>query len=294
MTSKMSTMRIGAAATAALGLAVLLPSVGASTAFAEDTTGTACVVTGGEMQWGVKESFRSYISSSIANGEWQASDGASYETPTFTFSNAHGEVDSATGTGSIAFNGTVVFTGHDGVLNLTLANPSIEFLGDGTARLHIDAKSNDAEGKLTIDDTQVNFGKIEAVGDLQPASGTIEFTDAITLLTADGAAAFSGFYSSGEALDPITMTAQFGECAAPAPATDTEVGPGQDDTSGTGAPGTGAPGAAADTAAFPWLPVSLGGAAVVVIAVATGFLIAGRKRPAAGGSVAQGNDEPSA
>src|SRR5690606_23738697 len=44
---------------------------------------TGCTVTDAELVWGYKESFRSYISGSIAHGEWTVADGAAYETPNF-------------------------------------------------------------------------------------------------------------------------------------------------------------------------------------------------------------------
>src|SRR5690606_10044019 len=100
---------------------------------AEDSASSTCVVTGGDLTWGVKESFRSYISGTIAHGSWEVSDGATYETPMFGWSNPTGEIDANTGEGSISFTGLIHFTGHDGALNLQMSNPSIAFSGDGTA-----------------------------------------------------------------------------------------------------------------------------------------------------------------
>src|SRR5690554_3818989 len=86
-----------ATALAPLGL-VAAPA--ASAAAAE-----GCSVESGTMTWGVKESFRSYISGSIAKGSWEATDGATYETPSFTFTGATGQLDAASGAGAIAFTG---------------------------------------------------------------------------------------------------------------------------------------------------------------------------------------------
>ncbi|MGO3032767.1 MAG: HtaA domain-containing protein, partial [Microbacterium gubbeenense] len=116
-----------------LAAAMLVPATAASAQTTADAE--ACVVTDGTFSWGVKESFRSYISGTIANGSWEALDGATYETPNFEWTGATGSYDPATGTGSVSFPGTVHFTGHDGVLDLTLGNPTIEFEGETAALL---------------------------------------------------------------------------------------------------------------------------------------------------------------
>src|SRR3546814_3461048 len=61
---------------------------GASAVGRAASPATACDVVGGELSWGFKESFRAYISGSIAAGEWTTSGGATYETPSFGWSGA--------------------------------------------------------------------------------------------------------------------------------------------------------------------------------------------------------------
>lgn len=277
---KYTTRTLGAAT---LITALMVPAVAVTTAVAQapapamadeqvSDLGPTCEVTGGELTWGVKEAFRSYISGTIANGEWTTSDGASYETPSFTFSNAQGEINADTGEGSVAFAGTVNFSGHEGVLNLTIANPTIEFESDGSARLLLDTKSNNAEGELVVDNEQVTVGKIATVGETDPSSGALEATDVETVLTADGAEAFSGFYATGENLDPLNFDVQLGPCAAAeasADAPDTATPPNVDTDTDV---------VEADEAGLPWLPIAIGALALVVIAVATTLLLAGRKK----------------
>ena len=156
ITPKMSRLFKAGAGVALVAGLVPLHGVAAAPAapVAAETPAGACAVEGGTFTWGVKESFRSYISGSIANGEWQVSDGLAYEVPNFVWSGATGEIDPSTGAGSVSFGGTVHFTGHDGVLDLTLANPTIEFEEDGTVALLLDTKSNDAQGNLAVDETQ--------------------------------------------------------------------------------------------------------------------------------------------
>lgn len=248
---------------------------------------STCQVTGGTLDWGVKERFRAYISSTIANGEWEASDGASYETPSFTFSGATGEVDAETGEGSVSFDGTVVFTGHDGVLNLTLANPTIEFAADGSGRLLLDTRSNNADGELVVDESQASVGRIAALSGIAPSETAREvvIADADVALTAEGAEAFAGFYPTGEALDPLNLTLEVGPCAGTAGAGDPgagDEGSGDAGTDGTpeatAEPEAGEPQAGSD---IPWLPIGLGGAALVLIAIAGTLLVTGRKKPTA-------------
>lgn len=254
---------------AALSAVALTPVAFAATAASADEPGSACEATGGELTWGVKESFRSYISGTIANGEWQTSDGASYETPEFAFGEANGGIDATTGEGSVSFAGTVLFTGHDGVLNLILANPTIEFVGDGSARLLLDTKSNNAQGELVVDEEQVAVGKIDAVGDVDPSNGSLEVDAAPVVLTAEGAEAFSGFYATGESLDPVSLSVQLGPCASEAGDTPTEA----PEESVAEQP-------VAEESGTPWLPIAIGAVAIAVIGVTAGMLIAGRRKGA--------------
>lgn len=252
------------AAAALTATALLVPATAQAAPLHTSTAASStCTVTGGDLKWGVKESFRSYISGSIANGGWEVADGASYETPLFGWSNATGEIDAETGEGTVSFVGTMHFSGHDGVLNLVMKNPTIELNGDGTGRLLLDAKSNNAQGELVIDEAQVYIGKIEGIGQTDPASGTLSINQAPAVLTGEGAAAFGGFYASGDELDPIELSVQLGPCAGtPAEVETPEV------TTTTEAP----------ESELPIVPIIIGGIAVVVIAVAAGLLIAGRKK----------------
>lgn len=256
---------------AAVAGAIVAAPAGSAPAFAEGAVGELCAVTGGTMTWGVKESFRSYISSSIANGEWTASDGASYETPEFTFSDAEGQIDPATGAGTVSFDGTVQFTGHEGVLNLTLEDPTIEFAGDGTARLLLDTKSNDAQGTLTIDEDQAIVAKISGLPGLEAGEVTAyEAAAAPAILTAQGATAFSGFYATGDPLDPVTLAIELAPCAVAAGTAE----PAAPEATETPAATPEAPAASAEV---PWIPIAIGGVALVVIAVAATLLLTGRR-----------------
>ncbi|WP_156322622.1 HtaA domain-containing protein [Leucobacter musarum] len=254
---------------------------------AENAASGACEVTGGSFTWGVKESFRAYISGSIANGSWEESDGATYETPYFSWGGATGSIDPETGEGAVSFTGTVHFTGHDGVLDLTLANPTIEFEGDGKAALLLDARSNDMEGKVAIDATQEWVGDVTVPDQLGVSDNALQLQDLPTKLTNSGAKAFAGFYEADIDLDPIAVDLQFASCAdsaggavAAADAGDADESDAAATTDAPVATQTPAPVQASND--IPWLPIIIGGVAILVIGVTGGILLGGRKpKPAA-------------
>lgn len=275
--TRLTAATLGAAALA--GFALLAP-ISTPAPAAADEQGASCEVTEAVLEWGVKESFRSYITSSIAKGGWEVGDGAEYETPSFRWANGAGSLDPSTGEGSVSFTGSIVFTGHEGVLNLAFANPTVEFRGDGSANLLLDARSNNAQGELAVDGTQISVGRIDGIGEIDAESGSASVVAAPVILTADGAEAFAGFYATGDALDPVTLTLTLAPCEAPAG----ESGDAGDDA-GSGSDSdevVAEPISAPAESEVPWLPIIIGGAAVVVIAVTAGLLVAGRKKGAAG------------
>lgn len=264
-------------ASVAVGGALLAVPAGASATVSPTTVDSAasCEITGGTLKWGVKESFRSYISGSIANGSWEASDGATYETPDFEWSNAKGSIDPATGTGRVSFTGAVHFTGHDGVLDLTIANPTIEFEGDGRAALMLDARSTDTTGEVVVDEDAQWVGDMTVPDPIAPSENALTLSDQGAVLTSEGAKAFAGFYQAGVDLDPINLDLQLSGCESTATSPATTAPP--ETTAPT--PETVAPGEAPAAQPIPWLPIGIGAVALLVIGVTAGMLLSGRKRP---------------
>lgn len=169
------------------------------------TTEVVCTgggVSGGTLNWGVRESFRSYIQGGIAQGDWTLN-GVSYTGGQYVWSGGAGNFDADAGTGTVGFSGGVHFTGHDGLLDLRIDNPAIQVTGPNSAALMADVVSTTMDGDR-IDLTGVTFasisGAIDVGGDTASASG------ASATLTSEGADAFAGFYEPGEALDPISFT----------------------------------------------------------------------------------------
>lgn len=236
---------------------------------AQAAEGATCTVTDGTLSWGFKESYRSYVSGSIANGSWEAGDGATYETPLFTWSGAHGDID-AFGHGEIAFAGSVVFTGHGGVMQTTIANPVV-VLDDTGARLLLDVGGISMEDATSGADVEPQTSERVAFADLgldasrlDWASGVAAATDIPATVAPAGYEAFAN-YETGTALDPVSFDV-VSTCETPV-----------DEPVETAAPAAETPDAGTLEKGVTWLPWAIGGGAVVVAAVIAGVLI-GRRR----------------
>jgi hypothetical protein len=196
-----------------VALAAAVPALGASPASAA-TSATGCTVADATMTWGFKESFRSYISGSIAKGSWTAADGATYATPSFGWSGGAGTTD-ASGVGTIGWTGSVWFTGHGGILDTTIADPAIEITGPTSAVLHLDVRGTTQDG-AAIDEQDVPFATLDlAAHPVDPTAGTVEVDAAAATLTQEGATAF-GTYPAGTALDPVSASVPV-TCTDPTP-----------------------------------------------------------------------------
>ena len=125
--SRSRLLAVALAAVAGLGMLGPAGAVAAAPAMVEP----GCVVRDATLHWGFKESFRAYIDGDIANGEWTTDRGATYETPEFSWPNGQGRYDPETGLGYVQFLGTVRFTGHEGLLDTTIADPTLSISRDG-------------------------------------------------------------------------------------------------------------------------------------------------------------------
>ena len=196
----------------------------------EVTTLEGCDVQDAAITWGFKESFRSYISGTIANGEWTVADGATYETPNFGFDSGSGIYNSGSGAGLVAFDGSIRFTGHDGLLDTTVSNPQLTFVDADTAILLLDISGETQDG-ASVDQQGVEFVTIDLAGaTVTDEDGVVTITDAPTELTSAGSDAF-GTYDAGEPFDALSVTfSTADDCAVAAPVdTPAPVAPAEDD-----------------------------------------------------------------
>ncbi|GAA0187953.1 MULTISPECIES: HtaA domain-containing protein [Streptomyces] len=206
------------------------PSATASQSTAPATQGE---IAGGILDWGVKQSFRSYVTGPVAKGTITASDGATQASGNgaFTFSDATGAYDTEAGTLKAAFKGAVTFKGHehDGAYSLDLTFSDLRVnLTQGRGTLSADV---DDLGTTTQD---VVLADLSAPSAALTAQDDVITLDGVTAtLTEAGAEAFGGFYAAGAELDPVSLAVALTEGA------ELPVGTGGSDGGDNGAGGSG-------------------------------------------------------
>ncbi|SDT71434.1 HtaA domain-containing protein [Jiangella sp. DSM 45060] len=187
-------------------------------------TATAADVASGSLDWGVKASFRNYITGPIAHGSIEVRDPATpNEDGTFRFADATGTADPGTdpgaGTADLSFAGEVYFAGHDmgagPLLELTVTDPRVAVTSatEGLLVADVVSKSLDSGELVTYDD--VELADLDLTDHPLTFDGdTVSATGVPATLTAAGVPAFANFYTAGTALDPVTFTATL-EATAP-------------------------------------------------------------------------------
>lgn len=208
------------AAAAVLGATTAL--VGAAPAVAAPAD-----ISEGSLNWGFKASFRNYVSLGNGNPPIAASDGASINADgTFAFPATGGSYDAETGETNATYGGTIVFSYPAHMFTITLANPTV-VVSSGTAVLKADVELA-STAFPPVDATQATIATLTTTGS-NPTVGADGITGSAlaATLTAEGAAAFNGFYAAGETLDPLSftaLTAGGGEPGAPSVTVDPATG----------------------------------------------------------------------
>ncbi len=171
-------------------------------------------VPGGSLDWGIKTSFVSYIQGSIAHGEITTEGVTTNADGSYRFPLAEGTTDTQTGATSASFTGSVHFTGHD-----EGTGPQLDLL---ITNIRIDVSG--VQGTVVADVTSKGLGQTDATDYPDVVFATLDFSmtppafegssivfhNVPTLLTADGAEAFAGFYDEGTELDPLTVSFELG------------------------------------------------------------------------------------
>lgn len=151
-------------------------------------------VAGGSLTWGISSSFAEYVTGSIAHGSIIVSGGATRSGGLFQFGQAPGSTyDPNTGVGSVSYSGGVRFTGHGGLLDLSLSNPEFRFTSPASAQLWV------TSGGSRVHLATVGVG----VAARSVSAGAVTFGNAPVVLTSAGSALFQGRYGT---LDPVTFT----------------------------------------------------------------------------------------
>ncbi|WAA66609.1 HtaA domain-containing protein [Microbacterium oxydans] len=152
-------------------------------------------VPGGSLRWAISSSFVNYVTGGIAQGSIAVSDGATRSGGQFQFGQTvGGDYDRATGLGSVVYRGSVRFTGHHGVLDVTVSNPQIRITSTGAATLYV-----------TSGGAQVPFATLDLSRSARiTANGAVTYTAAPASLTAAGRDRVLAGYSTD--LNPVTFT----------------------------------------------------------------------------------------
>ncbi|MFJ8477064.1 HtaA domain-containing protein [Kitasatospora sp. NPDC094011] len=182
-------------------------------------------VSGGRLDWGIKQSFLTYVTGPIAKGSWALTGGAAtVGGSTFRFHSANGTYDPATGALTAAFSGGVRFTGHQengaNALDLSLGRVTFRAAPGGSAGLYADVSSKSKETGQVSSASQAKLADLSLAGvDLRGAAGTLNLGNVPATLTDAGAKAFGNFYQAGTALDPLTLSVNLpaGQAASAAP-----------------------------------------------------------------------------
>jgi hypothetical protein len=213
----------------------------------------------GAVDWGVRRTFRDYVTGPISHGRIDVSDGATEQSDGFRFPDGQGEFDADGPSLDASFGGTVRFRAHEEggtyALDLKFGDLKVQADGDGAA-LVADVSAKDRESGEVTESDDIAVADLEVdPAELTPTNDVVELTDIPAALTRDGAAAFGGFYEPGAALDPVSLAVTFDE--------DAEL-PGTDDPTAGGTQSTGGSGSATGT------PASVGGATDSLAATGNG------------------------
>ncbi|MFF4607577.1 HtaA domain-containing protein [Streptomyces sp. NPDC001339] len=235
------------------------------------------------VDWGVRRTFREYVTGPVARGRWRLSEGAQDGGALFRFPDGNGAYDAQEHTLDAKFSGTVRFTGSH--LDLALSAVTVT-VRDGKGTLSADvttgATGGESAPRIARKTPLVTFD----AGQLSSDNGLIAVKEAPAKLTVEGAKAFAGMYPAGTVMDPVSLAVAVKEGTRlpalpdlgsdPASARSSQTKP---KTAQGGGPGQTAEEGNTGSVA---LPLSLAAGAVVLAGAAT-FLVlrAWRRRAAA-------------
>ncbi|NDZ83617.1 hypothetical protein G3I19_34935, partial [Streptomyces sp. SID10853] len=182
-------------------------------------------ITGGTLDWGVKKSYRSYVTG-MAAGEIRTAEGAETNTDgSFRFGGAQGAYDPGAHTVKAAFGGSVTFSSP--------APPK----GHGFEVTLSDLRFDSGAQRITADVTQDGGTRQDVpLAEVKAAGASME--DLPATLTEEAGDVLGSASYAGAAGDPVTVRLEFG--APTDPGTDPSTGPSTDPGTGPSTdPGTG-------------------------------------------------------
>jgi len=207
------------ARTRSLSIALLIAAIALLVSAASAAAATI-PITGGEVDWGIKQSFREYVKSptkaagqiEVSGGAQEAADG------TYKFPVTTGTYDTTTHVVEVQGTGTVHFTGHfmAGVpaLDMTFTNPRVVIGKTGVIYADVTSKSL-MTGEMASY-PGVEFALVDASSTKPVTEGeAVSLSGMPAELTAEGSQAFAGFYKAGEPLDPLSLVASYAPKVTP-------------------------------------------------------------------------------
>ncbi|MEV0279336.1 HtaA domain-containing protein [Streptomyces sp. NPDC050610] len=227
------------------------------------------------VDWGVRRTFREYVTGPIAQGKWQLGDGAQDGGALFRFPKGKGSYDEDKGALDASFAGTLRFTGAH--LDLSFRDVEVA-VRDGKGTLSAGVSDGKSEHE------SVPLATFEAKS-LKPKDGLIAIAEAPAKLTAEGAKAFGSMYQEGADMDPVSLSVALDAKAKLPPLPDLGHAP---SATPKAADASSTPAAAAsssdssDSSSSSAVPIAAGaGALVVLIAAGTAFTVVRKRRAAA-------------
>ncbi|MEU0097536.1 HtaA domain-containing protein [Streptomyces sp. NPDC006267] len=239
------------------------------------------------VDWGVRRTFREYVTGSIGQGAWTLAGGAQDGGALFRFPRGKGIYDAEKRTLDADFSGSVRFTGAQG-LDLKFAGITVTVAG-GEGTLAADVTR---EGATREDVPLITF----PAKTLVPRGGLAVLTEAPATLTAEGAEAFGSLYGAGTAMDPVSLAVAVDDKARlPAlPDLGSEPAAAAEPTPEAGEEPSAAPAASSSGSGPSAGGYLAGGGVLLLLAVTAGFFVLRRRaaRPAPG-AAASGSPEAS-
>ncbi|MFE4798823.1 HtaA domain-containing protein [Streptomyces sp. NPDC056708] len=172
----------------------------------------------GTLDWGVKKSFRTYVTGPIAHGKVETTAGAGASGDGYRFPDATGHFDADKQTLNADFDGKVRFLGHEesGAYTLDLSLTGMKIQVNGTkGTLIADVSTKDRETKKVSTYTGLAVADLKLPkGELAARDGVVTLSAVPATLTADGTKAFGGMYQAGEQLDALTVAVALDKDAA--------------------------------------------------------------------------------
>ena len=174
------------------------------------------------VDWGVKSSFRKYITGPVAGGSQELTGATSNADGSYHFTAAEGTVE-ADGSYHVKFTGSSVkYTGHHGVLEVTISDLEL-VIKDGQGSLYANINERPYNGNTTpnppVQHDHTLIGTFDA-SSLKNEGGqlTLAASDATKVkLSTEATSVFAGFYQAGQELDALAFSAKLVTKQAPAP-----------------------------------------------------------------------------